>query len=52
MTLENLTISAIQLLKDLIEIPSFSSEEDQTALQIEQWFKSYGIEYIRTINIF
>ena len=31
MTLENLTTSAIQLLKDLIEIPSFSSEEHLTA---------------------
>ena len=40
MTLENLTVSAVQLLKDLIEIPSFSSEEHLTAARIEAWFTS------------
>jgi acetylornithine deacetylase len=48
--IQELTQEAIILLKKLIEIPSFSSEEDQTALQIEQWFKIHEIEYIRTKN--
>lgn len=48
--IQELTHDAIELLKKLIEIPSFSSEEDQTALQIEQWFKSYEIDYMRTKN--
>ena len=48
--IQQLTQKAIALLKKLIEIPSFSSEEDHTALQIEQWFKTYGIEYKRTKN--
>ena len=50
MTLENLTTSAIQLLKDLIEIPSFSSEEDLTAARIEQWFTDYKIPFQRSQN--
>lgn len=48
MTIENLTQDAIELLKQLIETPSFSSEEDQTALLIEDWFQKYNIEYKRT----
>ena len=47
---EKLTIDAIGLLKNLIEIPSFSSEEDQTALRIEKWFQKYQIVYQRTEN--
>ena len=50
MTLENLTASAIQLLKDLIEIPSFSSEEDLTAARIERWFQQYDIPFQRSQN--
>ncbi|MDB2494053.1 M20 family metallo-hydrolase [Flavobacteriaceae bacterium] len=50
MTLENLTTSAIQLLKDLIEIPSFSSEEHLTAARIEAWFINYKIPFQRTQN--
>ena len=50
MTLENLTASAIQLLKDLIEIPSFSSEEDLTAARIEDWFQQYDIPFQRSQN--
>ena len=45
-----LTTDAIALLKSLIETPSFSSEEDQTALLIEQWFKNYQIDHTRTAN--
>ena len=50
MTLENLTADAIQLLKDLIEIPSFSSEEQLTAERIEAWFTSYNIPFQRSQN--
>lgn len=44
------TQEAIALLKKLIETPSFSSEEDQTASHIEAWFKGHDIEYTRTKN--
>ncbi|WP_242130649.1 M20 family metallo-hydrolase [Aestuariivivens marinum] len=50
MTLQELTRDAIALLKQLIETPSFSSEEDQTASYIEAWFKRYNIDYKRTQN--
>jgi len=50
MTLKELTNDAISLLKQLIETQSFSSEEDQTALFIEDWFKRYHVEYKRTKN--
>ena len=50
MILDNLTASAIQLLKDLIEIPSFSSEEELTAARIEQWFKDFKIPFQRSQN--
>ena len=36
---------AIQLLKSLIETPSFSSEETHTANLIEAWFEQKGITY-------
>lgn len=48
--IQNLTTEAIALLKNLIETPSFSSEEDQTALLIEQWFQNHHILYVRTKN--
>lgn len=48
--IERLTTEAIQLLKTLIETPSFSSEEDQTAMHIEQWFQNENIPYKRTHN--
>ncbi|NMH87125.1 M20 family metallo-hydrolase [Flavivirga algicola] len=50
MTQQELTNDAISLLKKLIETQSFSSEEDQTALHIEDWFKRYKIDYKRTQN--
>lgn len=50
MEVEQLTQEAIALLKRLIETPSFSSEEDQTAVLIENWFKQFGIDYKRTQN--
>lgn len=46
----NLTNSAMDLLKKLIETQSFSSEEDKTASHIEDWFKSHNINYKRTNN--
>lgn len=48
--IQKLTTDAIALLKNLIEIPSFSSEEDKTAELIEQWFKNFNIDYKRTVN--
>ena len=47
---KELTHKAIELLKNLIETPSFSSEEDKTAALIEDWFKEFKIEYERTKN--
>ena len=41
---------AIALLKNLIEIQSFSSEEEGTALLIENWFKGYNIPFKRSEN--
>lgn len=50
MTTQELTEEAISLLKNLIETQSFSSEEDQTAQLIEDWFKNHKIPYTRTKN--
>ncbi|GAL64065.1 M20 family metallo-hydrolase [Algibacter lectus] len=50
MTQQDLTNDAILLLKKLIETQSFSSEEDPTALHIEDWFKRYNIDFKRTQN--
>ena len=48
--IEELTNDAIALLKKLIETQSFSSEEDDTAAHIENWFQRYNIDYKRTKN--
>lgn len=45
-----LTQEAIALLKVLIQTPSFSSEEDQTALLIENWFTQNNIPFERQNN--
>ena len=50
MNISELTQQAIALLKSLIETSSFSSEEQGTALLIEQWFKSHQIPYQRHQN--
>ena len=50
MAYKELTNTAILLLKTLIETPSFSSEENETAKHIETWFKHYKIDYKRTKN--
>ena len=41
---------AISLLQELIEIPSFSGEEDKTAVCIENWLQKRGIETQRWKN--
>lgn len=48
--IQELTQHAINLLKQLIATPSFSSEEDQTAGHIENWFKGHDIPYKRYNN--
>lgn len=48
--IETLTQEAITLLKALIETPSFSSEETQTALLIEKWFIQNDIPFKRENN--
>ncbi|WP_299120039.1 M20 family metallo-hydrolase [uncultured Winogradskyella sp.] len=48
--IEKLTTEAIALLKQLIETQSFSSEEDQTALLIENWFTTHQIPFKRNKN--
>ncbi|WP_088339658.1 M20 family metallo-hydrolase [Robiginitalea sediminis] len=49
-SIETLTKSAIELLKDLIAIPSFSGEEDQTASRIGAWLSGHGIPFERKGN--
>lgn len=49
-SIETLTQEAIALLKALIETPSFSSEEDKTALLIENWFTQNNIPFERENN--
>jgi len=41
--LDNLFSKSYQLLKELIAIPSFSKEEDKTALHLETFFKTNQI---------
>jgi acetylornithine deacetylase len=48
--IEILTQEAISLLKALIETPSFSSEEDKTAILIENWFAVNEIPFERENN--
>ena len=48
--IQTLTQEAIALLKSLIQTPSFSSEEDQTAVLIENWFTSNNIPFERENN--
>lgn len=45
-----LTEKAIDLLKKLISIPSFSSEEDKTADAIQAWFNKFNIPHQRILN--
>jgi len=48
--MELLITNAIKLLKDLITMESFSFNEDKSADRIENWFKSYDIDFIRKNN--
>ena len=48
--MQQLTKSAITLLKQLITTPSFSKEEDKTAALIESWLAAYNINTNRTKN--
>ena len=41
----------IELLKDLISIPSFSGKEDKSADRIENWFIENGIKCSRHKNL-
>ena len=50
MNLEKLTTNAILLLKHLIETPSFSEGEENTAKLIEGWFMEAEIPFQRTKN--
>ncbi|MFS4417585.1 M20 family metallo-hydrolase [Maribacter sp. 2307ULW6-5] len=45
-----LTEKAIDLLKQLISIPSFSGEEDRTADALEAWFQHFDIPFERIRN--
>lgn len=50
MKIEELYKRAIDLLQNLIKTPSFSKEEDQTAVLIENWLKEWGIKTYRSKN--
>jgi len=49
-SIETLTTEAIELLQNLIQTPSFSSEEDKTAVLIENWFSTNNIPFERENN--
>ncbi len=48
--INELTTQAIALLKQLIATPSFSSQEDQTALLLENWCTQHRIDFKRKVN--
>ena len=50
MNIKEIYKSAIDLLQKLIETPSFSKEEDKTAILIQNWFKKQGIKAYRSKN--
>ncbi|WP_224483060.1 M20 family metallo-hydrolase [Robertkochia aurantiaca] len=50
MITQTLTSEAINLLKKMIETPSFSSEESETALLLENWFREKEIPFERKKN--
>ncbi len=50
MNQEELTGKAINLLKELISIQSFSGEEDKTADSIQHWFQEFDIPFERIHN--
>jgi acetylornithine deacetylase len=48
--IDKLTTKAINLLKQLVETPSFSFEEEHTAQLIEHWFQHQSIPFNRQKN--
>lgn len=50
MEIQKLQNEAIALLKNLIGTQSFSGEEDQTAVLLEDWLKQYDIPFNRHLN--
>lgn len=50
MTIEKLTYEAIELLKELISIESFSGQEDKTAEAIEKFFAKHSVTVFRKGN--
>src|SRR5689334_24531304 len=50
MSEESLSAAAIGLLKTLIALPSFSKEEDKTALAIEKFLMEHGVLTQRSLN--
>ena len=50
MTIDKLTYEAIELLKELISIESFSTQENKTADAIEKFFQKQGIKCFRKGN--
>lgn len=50
MNQQELSDKAIELLKQLISIQSFSGEEDKTADAIEAWFTNFDIPFERILN--
>ena len=49
-TKETLAQEALKLLQQLISIPSFSEEEDETAEAIDAWLKKFGVATKRQYN--
>lgn len=49
-TQKEVSLEAIELLKKLIETQSFSSEEDQTAVLLENWFIKNNIPFKRNVH--
>ncbi|MEN1784546.1 MAG: M20 family metallo-hydrolase [Bacteroidota bacterium] len=49
-TQETLAEEALQLLQQLIAIPSFSQEEDETAAAIDTWLQKFGVATHRQYN--
>ena len=48
--IEQLQQEAVVLLQDLINTPSLSSEEDQTAAIIKQWLEKHGVHCLQQDN--
>lgn len=50
MEINRIQTEAIELLKRLIETPSFSKEEDATANLLEEWFQKFNMPFNRHLN--